>query len=224
LTLLVKDSPTQAAKLQYLLENCNYIVIVAVDEVQALKAISIKRPTSILSDVVMPHLNGYELCQKIKADASLSDIPVILLISLSDTEEVVQGLTSGADGFITKLYNNEFLLNSLEKILSEKAAMKLAGEIMSIDISFGSKKKLLRIESEKVVNFLLNTYQAAINKNTELIKTQNELSSLNERLESIVKERTADLTEEIRLSNELAIRLRKVKENTVNLHSIPNPV
>jgi PAS domain S-box-containing protein len=210
--LVVEDSPTQAAKLQYLLERSNYKVIVAGDGEQALKAISIERPTLILSDVVMPHLNGYELCQKIKADVSLADIPVILLTSLSDPEEVVQGLSSGADSFITKPYNDEFLLNSIEKILSEKAFPEPADEIMNLDISFGGKKRLLRIGSDKVVNFLLNTYQAAINKNSELTQTQEELRFLNGRLESLVEERTADLTEEIRLSKELAVRLRESEE------------
>ena len=82
--LIVEDSPTQAVAIQYLLEEEGYKVSMAVDGEQALAMLKEITPDIIISDIVMPKMNGYELCTKIKEDKRLSDIPVILLTSLSN--------------------------------------------------------------------------------------------------------------------------------------------
>ena len=210
--LVAEDSPTQAAMLKYLLESSNYKVLLAPDGKQALDKLSQNKPALVISDIAIPVLNGYELCEKIKSDKSTAHIPVILMTSLSDTEEVIEGLSCGADSFITKPFNNEFLLSSIEKILSERTPLKSDRHKLGLEINHGGKKRQIRIGSEKVVSFLLNTYQSAINKNNELLKTQEELRSLNGRLEFLVGERTSDLTEEIRLNKELTVRLRESEE------------
>jgi two-component system sensor histidine kinase/response regulator len=191
--LVAEDSPKQAAMLKCLLESSNYKVLLAPDGQQALEKLSQNKPALVISDIVMPVLNGYELCEKIKSDESTAHIPVILMTSLSDPEEVIEGLSCGADSFITKPFNNEFLLSSIEKILSERTQFKSDREKLGLEINHGGKKRQIRVEAEKVVSFMLNTYQAAINRNNELIQTQEELRKLNGRLESLLKDRTTKL-------------------------------
>jgi DNA-binding response OmpR family regulator len=161
--LVAEDSPKQAAMLKCLLESSNYKVLLAPDGQQALEKLSQNKPALVISDIVMPVLNGYELCEKIKSDESTAHIPVILMTSLSDPEEVIEGLSCGADSFITKPFNNEFLLSSIEKILSERTQFKSDREKLGLEINHGGKKRQIRVEAEKVVSFMLNTYQAAIN-------------------------------------------------------------
>jgi len=62
------------------------------------------KPTVIISDIVIPKIDGYELCKQVKIDEKLKDIPVILLAALSNPVDVIRGLECGADNFINKPY------------------------------------------------------------------------------------------------------------------------
>src|ERR1035437_8263839 len=110
--LSVEDSATQAAQIKYLLESHHYKVEVTQDGQQALVWLSKHKPSLVISDIIMPEMNGFELCEKIKSDERTEDIPVILLTSLSDSNEVIEGLSCGADSFITKPYNKEYLISN----------------------------------------------------------------------------------------------------------------
>ena len=106
--LIVEDSSTQAIELQYLLEKYHFQVTIANDGKQALEVLQQITPTIIISDIVMPIMNGYELCRAIKDNVKLKDIPVILLTSLSDPDDVINGLSCGANNFIVKPYDENF--------------------------------------------------------------------------------------------------------------------
>ena len=191
--LIVEDSATQAAQIKYLLESYHYKVEVTRDGQQALIWLSEHKPSLIISDIVMPGMNGFELCEKIKSDERMEDIPVILLTSLSDPDEVIEGLYCGADSFITKPYNKEYLISNIEKLLTEKATPESKRDTLGIEINYGGKKRLIRTRPQKVVKLLLNIYQGAIYQNNELIQTRDELRLFNERLEDLVEERTKEL-------------------------------
>ncbi len=64
-----------------------------------------RKPTLIVSDVMMPEMDGYMLCREIKRTEELKDIPVVLLTSLSDIRDIMKGLECGADNFIRKPYD-----------------------------------------------------------------------------------------------------------------------
>jgi len=216
--LIVEDSPTQAARIKYLLESHHYKTEVAQDGQQALVWLSKHKPSLVISDIVMPEMNGFELCEKIKSDERTENIPVILLTLLSDPDEVIEGLASGADSFITKPYNQEYLIFNIKKILTEKVTPESKRDTPGIEINYGGKKRLIRTGQQKVVKLLLNIYQEAIYKNNELIQTRDELRLLNERLEELVEERTKEIKkdeEKIRAFNtELEKRIR---ERTIQL-------
>ena len=103
--LIVEDSPTQARRLQYILEQQGYQVAHAANGRLALDAARQRKPALVISDVVMPEMDGYEVCRQLKADASLGDVPVILVTTLSDPGDVIRGLECGADNFILKPYD-----------------------------------------------------------------------------------------------------------------------
>jgi two-component system sensor histidine kinase/response regulator len=90
--LIVEDSPTQAKELRYTLERHGFVVRVAGNGGKALSMIRERKPTIVISDIVMPEMDGYRLCREIKDDGALRDIPVILLTALSDPKDVVRGL------------------------------------------------------------------------------------------------------------------------------------
>ncbi len=191
--LVVEDSATQADRIRYLLESINYKVEVSENGKIALEWLSKNTPFLVISDIVMPEMNGFELCNKIKSDERTENTPVILLTSLSDPEEVIEGLSCGADGFITKPYNKDYLISNIEKLINEKVNPDFKKDNVGIEINYNGKKRLIRTGQQRAVKLLLSIYEGAIHQNNELIQTRDELRLLNERLEDLVGEKTKDL-------------------------------
>lgn len=203
--LIAEDSPTQAAQIKYFLESFQYKIIVTQNGVEALAWLNKNKPSLVISDIVMPEMNGFELCEKIKSSVLTKEIPVILLTSLTDPEEIIEGLYCRADSLITKPYNNDFLISIIKKTLAEKTPPESVINELGIEINFNGKKRLIRTNPQKVVEILLNVYQGAIYQNTELINTRDELRLLNEDLEEKIDERTM----EIKMEEEKVIKTEK---------------
>jgi len=191
--LIVEDSPTQAEKLRYILEEKGYQIKVAKNGRQALDCLNKYLPTLVISDIVMPEVNGYELCKCIKTDARIRDIPVILMTTLTNKEDVFEALACGADSFITKPYSEIYILNQIEEFLTKKVLQQ--DEIIQVDIEIrlAGKKRMICVDLHKMFNLLLATYEAAVYKSSELFQTQDELIILNNNLENLVKEKTTEL-------------------------------
>lgn len=117
--LAVEDSATQAAALASLLEREGYDIFLARSGEEAIATILSKPIDIVLSDVVMPGMDGYELCRRIKE--SHPALPVILLTSLNDPLAIVRGLESGADHYVTKPYDPEQLIARVRHVLHRVA-------------------------------------------------------------------------------------------------------
>jgi signal transduction histidine kinase/DNA-binding response OmpR family regulator len=195
--LIVEDSPTQALQLQYILEQHGYRGSVAENGRAALTFMHQHQPTMVISDILMPEMDGYQLCRHIKADAGLAEIPVILLTSLSDPTDVIRGLECGADNFIVKPYDEEFLLSRIQYILANRRLRRGERTQMGLEIFFAGQTYFITSDRLQILNMLLSTYETAVQKNRQLIQTQDALQQVNVHLEAIVAERTAALTAEI---------------------------
>ncbi len=210
--LIVEDSITQATQIKHLLESYHYKVSVSQNGIKALESLSKHRPSLVISDILMPEMNGYELCKKIKSNENTEDIPVILLTRLFDPEEIIEGLACGADSFITKPFNEKYFLSHIEKTLSEGNGTNQEKIPFGTQILFKGKKRYIQAEQQNVIKLMLDIYEGAIQQNEKLIQTQEELKLLNDRLESLVEERTADLSKEIQLSNKITTELKESEE------------
>ena len=186
--LIVEDSLTQAEQLKYILEQHGYRHSVARNGREALAIIGQRIPTLVISDVMMPEMDGYELCHRIKQDEKLKKIPVILLTSLSDPTEVVKGLESGADSFIFKPYDEQYLLAQIAYILANRHLRESDTPQMGVEIFFAGRKFFITSDRLQILNLLLSTYEAAVQKNRELSNTQDKLKHLNDDLEAANKE------------------------------------
>ena len=114
--LIVEDSPTQAAMLGHTLSQNGYGVRTAGNGAEALRLLAGWRPAVVISDVVMPGMDGYELCRKIKEEPATRDLVVILLTHLSTPEDIIHGLECGADNFLTKPCSEEVLLSRISLV------------------------------------------------------------------------------------------------------------
>jgi signal transduction histidine kinase/DNA-binding response OmpR family regulator len=222
--LIVEDSPTQALHLQYILEQHNYRASVAINGRNALAGMRQHKPIIVISDVLMPEMDGYQLCQQIKADANLADIPVILLTSLSDPKDVIKGLECGADNFIMKPYDEDFLLSRIQYILANQRVRRVERTQMGLEIFFAGQTYFITSDRLQILNLLLSTYETAVQKNRQLIEAQDTLQQLNAHLEEIVAERTGALTLEIAERQRAEEALRRYAERLRILQEIDRTI
>ncbi len=193
--LIAEDSPTQAAALESILEDYGYQVRLAADGVLALAAVRERKPDLIISDVVMPEMDGFDLCRALKEDPDLQDIPVVLLTALTDPEDIVRGLVAHADYYLTKPFDPVHLLTRVEYLLAHPVV--LTGNPQPLETVVAGKSTTIHSEPQQILNLLLATYEQAVRQNRSLLETQQQLSELNDQLEQRVEDRTAKLAEEI---------------------------
>jgi signal transduction histidine kinase len=193
--LIVEDSRTQAEQLRHLLEEHDYKVTVATNGKEGLAAARTHKPALIITDVLMPMMDGYELCHVLKEDEALTDIPIILLTSLSNLDNVIRGVNAGADFYLTKPCDGDFLLRRVEVALAAPVGEKKieAEEAEELEITYLGKRYVITSDRQQILKLLLSTYEGAVRQNQELIQARFELQRLNEQLEMRVRQRTAAL-------------------------------
>ncbi|HEV2811143.1 MAG TPA: response regulator [Acidimicrobiales bacterium] len=116
--LVVDDDPVILKLLRVNFEMEGYSVITAADGLKGLKAARKERPDVIISDVMMPHMNGLELVAALDADASTDTIPVILLSARAQETDVSDGLHAGADDYVTKPFDPIELIDRVQRLLA----------------------------------------------------------------------------------------------------------
>jgi signal transduction histidine kinase len=211
--LIVEDSPTQAMELQLTLEEYGFRTSIVGNGREALSwLLKSKSAAFVISDIVMPELDGYALCRAIRQNETLKDIPFVLLSYLSDTGDILKGLASGASNFIVKPYDTEYLISYIRKELSRKNREDSDHSPAPFALEYGGKEYLVNSNVRQIIDILLATYETAVHKNEELIRAENELRLLNESLEEKVRERTAELTAEIAERRRVGEELRKKSE------------
>ena len=138
---------------QYLVQelNLNFRVLVADNGVKALDLLMKEDVSIIVSDVMMPQMNGFELCRKVKSDLALSHIPIILLTALSDDKQQMYGIAEGADLYMQKPFNVEIVKLQIIKLLEERA--RLREVYMHHSSSIEKEDKI-----ESVDNLFMNRY------------------------------------------------------------------
>jgi PAS domain S-box-containing protein len=195
--LVVEDSATQREELCFVLEQSGYSVVTASNGEDGLAAAKTKAIDLVISDIVMPEMNGYALCEALRADKKLQHLPVILLTSLTDPRDVIRGLESGANNFICKPYEARALLMRVQNVLANQEIRKAAASEMGISIFFAGQRFFITADRLQILDLLLSTYESAMNRNRELISVRDQLRILNEQLEARVAERTAALAAEV---------------------------
>ncbi len=195
--LVVEDSPTQSLTLRHLLEKAGYQAIAAEDGAEALEVVERTRIDLVISDIVMPGMNGYQLCRRLKDDRTTWHIPVILLTSLADAEDVLLGLEAGADNLITKPHDEDYLVSCVRSTLLNRHLVERDSAQLGVEIYFRGGKRLINADCVQMLNILLSTYENAIRLNQKLPAAREEPTELNAVLEERVRERTASLEQQI---------------------------
>jgi len=204
--LIAEDSRTQAESLKHILEKKGCSVTIAANGKLALEQVGNKVTDLVLTDIMMPEMDGYELCRRIKQDPAMRSIPVILVTQLFDTVDVIRGLEAGADNFIIKPYEEGDIVSRIGDVIragNEGQREEECGKALSVSSADG--EHTVSSGRRQVLNILLSTYEIAIRKNNELQESQERLNLINDRLQQVV----ADLGESnVSLQREIAERER----------------
>ncbi|HKQ96629.1 MAG TPA: response regulator [Candidatus Polarisedimenticolia bacterium] len=125
-TILIADD-SQAVRdiLQVSLETLGYRVVLAEDGERAMERIQTAHPDLIIADVMMPKVNGFQICRRVKSDPATHRTPVILLTARSGQEDVFWGKDCGADEYITKPFKTQDLEETINRLLQDPASASI---------------------------------------------------------------------------------------------------
>jgi DNA-binding response OmpR family regulator len=118
--LIVDDEPSIVISLQFLMEREGYEVTVAGDGEAALRAIEARPPDLVILDVMMPRLNGFDVCRRIRADPRWRAVRVLMLTAKGREVERARGLELGADAYVTKPFATRDLVAEIRRLLQPR--------------------------------------------------------------------------------------------------------
>jgi two-component system sensor histidine kinase/response regulator len=151
--LIVDDNPENLTVLGNILGKKERKLIFAQNGAAALNVVKNKKPTLILLDIMMPNMDGFEVCRQLKQDTELADIPVIFLTAKTEREDVITGLKMGAVDYVTKPFNSEELLTRVNTHLElQTTKQQLQETIAAKQEALATKDKLFSIIAHDLGN------------------------------------------------------------------------
>ncbi len=201
--LVAEDSKIQARMLVKRLTDAGHAVRWAENGADALTMARERRPDIIISDIEMPVMTGYEFCKAVKTDPALQGVPLILMSTLSDPIDIIRGLDAGADNYVTKPYEPDYLLGRMRSLLD--SPLGDAAEQATLEVAVAGQKFNVQAGRQQVLNLLISTFENAVAKNQELIAANQELSIARDRLQQNNAELT-QLNDEISRRNAQMVR------------------
>ena len=115
--LIVDDEPSIIVALQFLMEQNGYETLVAFSGEEAMETVARHRPDLILLDIMLPVVDGFEVCQRVREKAEWKDIRIALVTALDRESNVAKGLALGADAYVTKPFANADLIAKVKELL-----------------------------------------------------------------------------------------------------------
>jgi DNA-binding response OmpR family regulator len=120
--LVAEDEPSIVVSLEFLLKGAGYEVVIARDGGEALAAAEARMPDLMVLDIMLPVVNGFELCRRIRQNPSLQHIPILLLTARGRESEIAKGLALGATAYMTKPFATRELIRTVADLLAGAAA------------------------------------------------------------------------------------------------------
>jgi sigma-B regulation protein RsbU (phosphoserine phosphatase) len=201
--LIAEDSRIQAKILQKRLTDAGHTVRWAENGADALKLARERRPDIIISDIEMPVMTGYEFCKAVKTDPALQSVPLILMSTLSDPIDIIRGLDAGADNYVTKPYDPDYLLGRMQSLLA--TPLGAPAEEATLEVAVAGQKFRVQAGRQQVLNLLVSTFENAVAKNQELIAANEDLSLARDKLQQSNSELSA-LNDKISTINARMVR------------------
>jgi class 3 adenylate cyclase len=144
LILAVDDDPADLALLRKLIPRLGYATVEARDGIQALEMIGQRRPDLVLLDVMIPGVDGFEVCRRVRAQPELAGLPILLLTALDQPADLAAGLEAGANDFLAKPFNEVELTARVRSLLRTKGLQDRLADILGRYCSDVVAERILR--------------------------------------------------------------------------------
>ena len=215
--LIVEDNYDMLKQIKHLLKN-DFKVITASNGLQGLELAREIFPDIIISDIVMPGIDGIELCKNIKNDIQTSHIPVILLTAVSETEKHIKGLDTGADAYIIKPFDNNLLKAQIANLIKAKERLKKAfkesEEKWASDSNLNQRDKNLVEKSAQIVEKHLLDPNFSVEQLAEELGVSR--SSLHRKMRVLINQSATEFIRYVRMKK----ALKFLKEGNLNIDEI----
>ena len=198
--LVAEDSPTEAEQLRLLLEGEGYGVDLVANGREGLKRIQAVPPDLIISDVVMPEMDGYAFCRAVKSAERTRRIRFVLLTERNVPTEVIRGLQVGADNLITKPFEDEYLLEQVRQIFQNLELRRKGHLDVEITLSAGGQQVVINADKQQMIELLFSTLEELVRLDGRLAESQRVIEEYTRTLEAKVQERTQQLLQTEKLA------------------------
>jgi two-component system sensor histidine kinase/response regulator len=199
--LIVEDNQENLDLLTYFLRPQGYNLIHAPDGIQALKMVEDENPDIILLDIMLPKLDGFQVCERLKTNEKTKFIPIIMITALKELKDKIRSLEAGADDFITKPFENIELLARVKSLLRLK---EYHDELESKNKELkGKNQSLLRIDmfKEDLVNLIVHDMK------NPLFVIQGNLQMMSMTMNTMSQENLKKYTQRIERSSQQLLRM-----------------
>jgi PAS domain S-box-containing protein len=192
--LVAEDSATQAERIRFLLEGEGFHVDVTRHGREGLESVKARPPDLIISDVVMPEMDGFAFCRAVKSAPATKRIPFVLLTTQQTPMDILHGLERGADNFITKPFEDEFLLERIKRIFENLENRQKGALDMEVTVRLAGREIVVNADKQQMIELLFSTSEELSDSNRHLEEARLALEEQAHDLERKVQERTRALT------------------------------
>jgi len=217
--LMVDDTPFNLQVLGQLLKNTGYQIEYATSGANALKWLELKEFDIVLLDIMMPEMDGYEVCQKIRNQERLKELPVIFLTAKDDKTSLVKAFETGGQDYITKPFDTNELLARVRTHIELKHSKEQLNSInKTLEAKVEERTKELQIANEQLLS-LDKTKMNFLNIISHEIRTPlNGIMCFTELLKSNIE--SEHLLQYIQLLKESALRLEEFSKNAMHITNL----
>lgn len=169
--LVVDDSPTQAERVRLLIEGEGYRVEVAANGCEGLRRVQLAPPDLIISDVVMPEMDGFAFCRAVKSAEATRRIPFVLLTQWSALADIIQGFEAGADNIISKPFADATLLERVRRIFEQLDRQTCEGPEQETTLHIGDHRFVVSAGKAQILELLLFTLEEKLRESEERFRS-----------------------------------------------------
>lgn len=219
--LIVEDDEEVSLYLQQELSR-NFVVRTAANGREALDILHNEEVSLLLSDVMMPEMNGFELCRAVKSDLSVSHLPIILLTALSDERQRMYGITGGADDYIQKPFRMNFVKAKIIRILEERKRLRecLLQKLQAGNLLLTEPEKADNIEDAFLCKFIACIEEVYADPDYNIERLSDRLGLSRGHLSRKIKELTGTTPVEFLRNYRLGKAARLLREKKLSVSEI----
>ncbi|NOX87463.1 MAG: response regulator [Calditrichaeota bacterium] len=218
--LVVEDSPSQRFIIARFLQNHGFPVETAKDGKEALKKMPEFNPRLIISDIMMPEMDGAALCRQIKSDPRWQSVPVVLMTALNEPEEIVKIISAQADYLFLKEFDPVAFVHFIKDVLNNSHREAASDEIQTFKTFYYSREQKIEAHDSRLLTLLLSSYRSALFAYQRYFRLKHEVKKLQDGVAGNLTKIDPKLRYRFTQINQLAEEIRTPLNNLFSIFEL----